>query len=123
MYACFSQQDSLNGRLPAQPPVKHAAPLQTAASSSRPCPAYCLPPPPPPAAGAAPLPSNDGKKWSPEEVMELLQLVEDENYRRQRLNLDKVSGKRRWLCCLPLLFPTGCYPWLSMPTLCPLYCA
>ena len=55
--------------------------------------------------------------------MELLQLVEDENYRRQRLNLDKVSGKRRWLCCLPLLFPTGCYPWLSMPTLCPLYCA
>ena len=24
--------------------------------------------------------------------MELLQLVEDENYRRQRLNLDKVSG-------------------------------
>jgi hypothetical protein len=46
----------------------------------------------PPAAGAAPLPSNDGKKWSPEEVMELLQLVEDENYRRQRLNLDKVSG-------------------------------
>ena len=43
------------------------------------------------AAGAAPLPSNDGKKWSQEEVAELLQLVEDEHYRRQRLGLEKVG--------------------------------
>ncbi len=43
-------------------------------------------------AGHAPLPSNDGKKWSQEEVTELLLLVEDEGYRRQRLGLDKVRG-------------------------------
>lgn len=45
-----------------------------------------------PCAGAAPLPSNDGKKWSQEEVTELLLLVEDEGYRRQRLGLEKVRG-------------------------------
>lgn len=53
---------------------------------------HCGPAPlyPAPLTGAAPLPVNDGKKWSQEEVQELLSLVEDEHYRRQRLGLEKV---------------------------------
>lgn len=49
--------------------------------------------PPVPPAGAAPLPSNDGKKWGADEVQELLQLVEDEHYRRSRLGLEKVRRR------------------------------
>ncbi len=41
----------------------------------------------------APLPSNDGKKWAPEEVEDLIRLVEDDDFRRERLNLEKVG------CC------------------------
>ena len=45
------------------------------------------------AAGAtAALPSNDGKKWAPEEVAELMRLVEDPLYLKQTLGLDKVGG-------------------------------
>lgn len=51
-----------------------------------------------PRAGAAPLPSNDGKKWSQDEVTELLLLVEDEGYRRQRMGLDKVR-RDAWRVC------------------------
>lgn len=63
--------------------------------------APALPRAPLPCAGAAPLPSNDGKKWAPEEVAELLLLVEDDGYRRQRLGLDKVrmgprAGRGEW---------------------------
>lgn len=59
-------------------------------------PALHLTPPSNTCTGAAPLPSNDGKKWSQEEVQELLQLVEDEHYRRQRLGLEKVRSNA-WL--------------------------
>ena len=65
--------------------------------------------------------------------MELLQLVEDENYRRQRLNLDKVRGAA-WggcreevvlmLLCIPVLHscpaPHACLPCLPATALaCP----
>ena len=54
-----------------------------------------LPPPPPThaptTAGTPTLPSNDGKKWGTDEVQELVKLVEDGAYLKDRLGLDKAS--------------------------------
>ncbi|KDD71410.1 hypothetical protein H632_c5090p0, partial [Helicosporidium sp. ATCC 50920] len=43
---------------------------------------------------ALPLPANDGKKWSAEEVVELLRLGEDPAYLKERLDLDKVDWRQ-----------------------------
>lgn len=43
--------------------------------------------------GGAALPRNDGKKWGGDEVAELLRLVEDAEYRRRVLKLDKVEWR------------------------------
>lgn len=43
--------------------------------------------------GALALPANDGKKWSSEEVAELVRLVEDQGYREAKLGMEKVDWR------------------------------
>ena len=43
--------------------------------------------------GTLSLPANDGKKWAPEEVAELVRLVDDESYRQEKLGMEKVDWR------------------------------
>ncbi|KAL6782100.1 hypothetical protein ACKKBF_B10655 [Auxenochlorella protothecoides x Auxenochlorella symbiontica] len=47
----------------------------------------------PTGSGSSILPINDGKKWSPEEVGELLRLVEDGAYRKEVMGMEKVDWR------------------------------